>query len=648
MEDRQQIRILLIEDNPQDVRLIGEMLMGGSNPVYDRPQLQVDHCSTLADGLALIVAEAIDVTLLDLNLPDSQGLESVWAVHNAAPNLPIIVLTGFEDDQLAQAAVHGGAQDYLEKGHIDEHILYRAISYAIERQRLRDELEQKAKDLTASEKRLVHLIKHNADGILVVGAADGLVRFANPAAERIFDSSAAELTSKPFGFPLIGDQTIEIDLINPHGQVKTVEVRAVSSDWEGEPAHFAALRDISDHIRIQGELREAEIRYRTLIDESLQGVVVVQNDRIVFANNVFSEITGFAAGELQRIGFSEMAENIHPDDRAKILNNHQNLLLGQTTATQLEYRQYNAQGQLLWLQMRSSVTQHNDQPAILALYLDVTERRQAEETLKNEHRLLAQRVEERTAELRRSNLHLTQALRIKSEFLATMSHELRTPLNAILGMCEILDDAVYGTLNENQLSSVNIVKHSGQHLLSLINNILDVAKIEADKLQLELGPVSAVTVSETSLQLIQDTARQKNIRTTTTITPSDFVFQADERRIKQILTNLLSNAVKFTPDNGEIGLDINATEAQNMITFTVWDTGIGISAENQETIFQPFEQLDGRLARQYEGTGMGLTLTKLLAELHGGRITVTSAPGQGSSFEFKMPWYHAKTKYAAD
>ena len=268
---------------------------------------------------------------------------------------------------------------------------------------------------------------------------------------------------------------------------------------------------------------------------------------------------------------------------------------------------------------------------------EITERKQAQEALEIERSSLAHRVSERTAELSRANAELARASRLKDEFLASMSHELRTPLNAILGMGEVLTEEVYGPLTEKQAKSVRTIEQSGKHLLSLINDILDLSKIGAGKLQLEIGQVSVERLCQASLQFIRQTALKKQIKISSHYDKNFDSLQADERRLKQILVNLLSNAVKFTPEGGQIKLAVIGDETNGVIHFVVEDSGIGIPKEYMEHLFQPFVQLDSRLSRQYAGTGLGLSLVYRLTEMHGGSVTVESEVDQGSHFTVSLP-----------
>jgi signal transduction histidine kinase/ActR/RegA family two-component response regulator len=273
-----------------------------------------------------------------------------------------------------------------------------------------------------------------------------------------------------------------------------------------------------------------------------------------------------------------------------------------------------------------------------ALNEKITESKQAEQALAEERALLAARVEERTAELSAANAELARTARAKDEFLASMSHELRTPLNVILGLAEALQEQTRGPLNEHQLKSARTIEESGRHLLALINDILDVAKVEAGKLELQPDLVSVAMVCQASLQFIKEAAIKKKIEVSFTLDSAVTSLRADPRRLKQILVNLLNNAVKFTPQGGQVGLEVRGEPEPETIRFTVWDTGIGLAPDQLSQLFQPFVQIDSSLSRQYEGTGLGLALVYRLAELHRGSVSVESELGRGSRFTVLLPW----------
>ncbi len=243
---------------------------------------------------------------------------------------------------------------------------------------------------------------------------------------------------------------------------------------------------------------------------------------------------------------------------------------------------------------------------LLAAARNEQRRKQVELELAEERASLAQRVVERTAQLSEANADLARALRIKDEFLATMNHELRTPLNTMLILAEVLQQGVLGPLNEKQLENLQNIEESGRHLLALITEILDVVKINAGKLELDISTVSVRALCESSLRMITAIADKKRIDVTLNVAADVDDIDADDRRLKQMLVNLLSNAVKFTPEGGQAGLDVTGDAATNTVVFTVWDTGIGIAEQDMDKLFTPFAQIDSGLSRQYEGSGLEL------------------------------------------
>lgn len=283
---------------------------------------------------------------------------------------------------------------------------------------------------------------------------------------------------------------------------------------------------------------------------------------------------------------------------------------------------------------------------------DITEEKRMREELKEKNKeleelteSLEEKVLERTKELDRINRELRRANEIKARFIANMSHELRTPLHSIIGFSEVLLDRTFGDITEKQQRHITNILTSGRHLLHLVSNVLDLAKIEAGKVELSYETFPIKGVIDEVMEVVRPLAEKKIIEMKTDIGPEITNFQADKVKFKQILYNLLSNAIKFTPENGKTGVRIErfineglfrwAAQGHEFLKVSVWDTGIGIKPEEKERIFEEFEQLDP--SRSTEGTGLGLTLTRRLVEFHGGHIDLESAYGKGSVFNVYLP-----------
>jgi len=261
--------------------------------------------------------------------------------------------------------------------------------------------------------------------------------------------------------------------------------------------------------------------------------------------------------------------------------------------------------------------------------------------------------------LQQKNVELEAASRMKSEFLANMSHELRTPLNAIMGFSEVLRDGLLGEMSDKQRKFIGDIFNSGTHLLSLINDILDLSKVEAGKMTLDLESVELSPLLANSFNIVREKAASRHVRLELDAAEELGVIQADARKVKQILYNLLSNAVKFTNEDGQVTLrarrvlhdgvgrrssswigrsfPVAGDEFAEFLEMSVTDSGIGISREGLERLFQPFSQIDSGLARKFGGAGLGLAMVKRLAELHGGTVAVESAVGEGSCFTVWLP-----------
>jgi PAS domain S-box-containing protein len=273
-------------------------------------------------------------------------------------------------------------------------------------------------------------------------------------------------------------------------------------------------------------------------------------------------------------------------------------------------------------------------PYLIGMGIDISERKQAAEELLNLNLELEQRIAARTEELATAMIHAQESDRLKSAFLASMSHELRTPLNSIIGFTGIILQGLAGPLNEEQAKQLNMIRESSRHLLALINDVLDLSKIEAGQLEILKRPFDMRQAIESALHVTHPLAQKKNLQLTTSIGPGVATVNNDRRRVEQVLINLLNNAIKFT-ERGEVSVACHV--GNGWLETSVRDHGIGIKSEDLNRLFKPFQQIDTGLARSHEGTGLGLSICKRLVTAMGGEITVESQWGVGSTFKVTLP-----------
>lgn len=370
--------------------------------------------------------------------------------------------------------------------------------------------------------------------------------------------------------------------------------------------------------QIQQDLAASEGRYRNLFENASDAIATLTVDgRVTSMNRALEKMLGWSQAELigeHYVRFLTSYSSSLVEERVS------RSLAGERLPSIYELELVRKNGAVVLGETRARMLRDTDgNPSeVQVIFRDVTVRKQAE------------------AELQQAKEVAEVANRHKSEFLAGMSHELRTPLNSIIGFSEVLLEKMFGELNEKQEEYLHDVLSSGHHLLSLINDILDLSKVEAGKLELEPTMFHLKELLERSVIMVKERAHTHSLTLAIEIDPEVGFITGDERKVKQIMFNLLSNAIKFTPSHGQVG--IRAMRTESHVQVTVWDTGVGIAPADQVRIFEAFQQVGGKgLAGKTEGTGLGLALTKKFVELHDGQIWVESMPGQGSTFVFTLP-----------
>jgi PAS domain S-box-containing protein len=524
--------------------------------------------------------------------------------------------------------------------------------HQIELEMQNDELRRAQVELEASRERYFEIFDLAPVGYLILNQA-GLILEANLTASSLLGIHRGAMINSSFH-----RFVIEVDRVIYHQQSKKLtqtglpqacDIRIKRGDgsqfWAqvdmsagldvaGGYAQRVVLSDITERKQAQDALRESEQQYRDMFEKNTAIKLFIDpgSGAILRANQAAAGFYGYPIAGLEKMNISQI--NTLPAPEIE-------LEMEQAASQNRQYFNFRhrlASGELRDVEVYSGPIQSGGRIGLYSIIHDVTGRKKAEAELLQANAGLEQRVQERTAELQAANLQLIEAGRMKDEFLASMSHELRTPLTGILGLSDCLELDVYGPMNEKQAKAVSNIHKSGQHLLKLINDILDLAKIGAGKLSLDLQRCSLAEVCQASLQMIHNSAEQKGQHVSFQSSPENIMLQADPRRLLEILVNLLSNAVKFTPQDGSIGIQARGEPLEGQVAITVWDSGIGIKDTDVPLLFQRFVQIDARLARNYSGTGLGLALVKNLSELHGGSVSVESKFGAGSRFTVKLPW----------
>ncbi len=520
----------------------------------------------------------------------------------------------------------------------------------------REETERRNADqaVRASEERLRRMVDDGWD-VIILSGADNRIQYVSGSVTRVLGytvdefkalegaqlhppDARAAMEARTAHFRGSPGKVSVVPLRMRHKQGHYVWMEVVATNLLDDPAVRAVVsnaRDITAHKRAQEKLQqlndelEARVGRRTreltvLYEQAPCGYHSVDADgRVTRMNETELRWLGHAREDV--VGVRRFEELVAPD-HLDALRETVGSLSTARAAGEVEVELVRKDGTRLWVLL--SVLRDADSPDELRMTVhDRTVRRRAEQAVRRSR-----------DDLSAANAALKVAAMAKDEFLASMSHELRTPLNSILGLSEAFQEGIYGELPDPQRHGLQRIEESGRHLLALINDILDLSKIQAGQLELDKHPTPLDDLCRASLRQLHVAAQKKRIGVAYRIDDELVMMVADGRRVKQILINLLGNAVKFTPEGGSIGLEAATSPDGETVSFTVWDTGIGIAAGDQPRIFRPFVQLDSSLARRHEGTGLGLALVRRLVELHGGGLHVESVVGEGSRFTVVLPW----------
>jgi len=468
------------------------------------------------------------------------------------------------------------------------------------------------------------ILESLADSVVIVDA-QGIVRFANSAAVKMLAGDSGRLVSHPFGFPLSNEQVTELDIVRGDGAPGIAEMRVVGTIWDGQPAHLASLRDITEHKQALARLHQNETAMITAqriahfgsweLDLAHPEVNV---NPLRWSDETF-RIFGLAPNSVP-VSNELFFSLVHPEDRDPIMQAVAKALK-EGSEYAIVHRVILPSGETRYIDehARVFVNERTGKPyKMVGTVHDITERYEA------------------LQELRRAKDSAEGATRAKSQFLAMMSHEIRTPLNPILGAVQLLLDQG-GSQEQREL--LELINNAGEHLLLLLNDILDLAKMEAGSIDITVEPVQVPLLVHSVFEIKQEEAGRKKLKLVQNLDKElASGYLADLARLRQILLNLVGNAIKFT-QNGRVILTVERLareERHDLLRFSVSDTGIGIDREHAHRIFEPFYQADSSTSRRYEGAGLGLAICHRLVQAMEGEIGVDSLPGEGSTFWFKL------------
>ena len=640
------LNVLIIGDSEGDALLVLRELR------RSRFQVVWQQIHTAASLRTQLATGTWDVIISDYRLRSLDAPAALAIVRHSQIDIPFIVVSDILGERLAVDMVKAGAHDYLMKDNLTR--LPEAVRHELRAAQIRAERQQAAAALAQSEakNRAIlaaipdRLLRVGADGIyreIVTGQPETEVFFAgrDPVGLSIQDVLPTKLADQQLHYLQEALVTGKLQVYEQSIQVgdrsQYQEIRVVKS--EADEALFM-IRDISDRKHAKAERLQAEKAHveLKLLEKILDIVLAGYWDWDIlnhqeYLSPGFKRMFGYEDYELPNT--PESWQNlIFPEDLPAVLDCFKRHVQSQGKIPYYnEVRYRHKDGSTVWVICSGQVIEWDtagNPLRMIGCHIDISDRKQTEE------------------QLQQTNQELVRATRLKDEFLANMSHELRTPLNAIFGMTEAIQEQIFGGINEQQLKALQTIEQSGSHLLELINDILDIAKIESGRMELDFKSTSVSHLCQSSLTFIKQQALKKRIRLETKLPSHLPDLWIDERRIRQALINLLSNAVKFTPEGGRITFEVSFSDYSDnselpTFTFQHWlriaviDTGIGIAPDKLNKLFQPFVQIDSELNRQYTGTGLGLALVKRLISLHGGQVEVTSEVGIGSCFALHLP-----------
>jgi len=619
--DSKTISVLLIEDNPGDAGLVREYLKDASTEHFVQYELDwVERANKAVEKLQQ--GQTYDVILLDLSLPDSSGFDSFQKIYTVTQDIPVIILTALEDQELVFNALRQGAQDYFFKGHADSYSLHRSISFAIERKKFAQRLLEKEARLRLLTSQLPAVlwttdVDLNLTSVLGAGLKSLEIKTEDAVGRSVaefFDQSGREAPLKASRRALNGaSASFEIQLRSATFHAYVEPFLDLGRKIVGT---IGVSLDITEWKRVAEELvRRSEEKYSRLFRHSNDGIFIYDlNGNILDVNLKGMNLLGFLKSEMFSLNMIEF----HPSDaQASFRASMKKVDEHGFSEYEIPFKKRN--GLVFPAEVSASAIDLSGQKVVQAIVRDITDRKKAEDRL------------------RRANEELRKLNQLKTDFVSTVSHEFRTPLTIIMQASEILGTGAFGEISNEQKGWLNRIEENTIRLNKLLNEILDLSKLQSGKVDMTRESVDLAALVRSRLGSLQPLAVNKDIQLTFNVLQPVPKVWANLMRIEQVLNNLVENALKFTPNGGRIEVVVERVE--DSVQLSVNDNGPGIRPENLGIIFDRFaqEKSANTAEKSKSGIGLGLAISKEIITQHQGRIWVESEWGKGSKFIFNLP-----------
>ena len=594
---RKKIRILVAEDESIVAMDIQKTLQ---NLGYDAPYV----VSTANAAIQKAKEDKPDLVLMDIMLKGKvDGVKAAEQIRTQF-NIPVVYLTAYADEKTLKRATVTEPFGYVIKP-FDYKDLRTVIEIALYKAKAESELR-------ASKASFHNIVEKSVDGVVIVDRG-GIVQFVNQAAEALFGRKAEELLGELFGLPVMGDEVIELDVVRHGREPGIAEMRVAETEWNGQGAYLALLRDITDRKLAEEKIKRAAQEWRTTFD-SITDMISIhdKNFKILRVNQALAKAFKIEPREL----IGKTCYEVFHNTKQPCPNCPHSWSLRTNKPAKLELFEPHL-GIHLGISTSPVFDDKGEVIGSVHIAKDITERKQAEETLK------------------KANEKLTEYNQLKDEFVSTASHELRTPLSIIQGAIRLILDEIPGKIVEEQRKVLATAMENVKRLGRIVDSLLNISRIESGKLDLQKTVVNICKLIEDTVSDYKALAEEKDICLDYEVPQRSVNIGLDPDKTKEVLMNLISNSLKFTPEKGWV--KVVCAERDGEVLVSVQDSGVGIAKQDIPKLFDKFTQFGRKAGPGEKGTGLGLAIAKKLVEMHGGNIEVESEVGRGTTFTISLP-----------